>query len=725
LESLEFREMLSATPLSFRVVDDASLNKTFAYTASGTAQGSTTLATANSAPRGVTSTIGIDKTWVVDANRNVYVYNSTGSLLGSWSAGSMANNATPEGIATDGKDVWIVDSRNHMAYRYADAAGRLSGNQTAASSFFLGSGANQTDIVTDGNFLFVLEDGKKTDWVHRWTMTGGDWGYWQIDTANKTPTGIALDPANIGDIWISDSGTDRVYRYAAAAGFSGGSLSATSSFALASGDANAQGIAVAGRAWAETPYQVEWIKQFGTAADDWGRGVTADTAGHIYISGVVNGTLSPTVGTPYLAQFDSAGNQIWFQGEIAQNNHEAVRLAADTLGNVFQIINNPGGDATPASLSGFDTSGNLRWTSYLSAMESTFSVAVDDLGYAYVSSYEGNNVHVRKFDGVTGSVVWETVLDTGGACNSSGISADHLGNIYVAAYTYGTSLGPNVGAADALIAKLTDTGQLLWARQFGTSVADYAFMVSTDSFGNAYISGQTAGSLGGPNAGNQDNFLAKYDSTGSQLWVRQFGTTANESSSSSWIDPVGNIYRAMTTTGALAGPHYGESDIAVVKYDPAGNILWATQLGTSVADSTAGGIWGDAQGNLYIAGKTSGSLGGPNAGAGDAFLIKLSAFGASAVNSSQTTTSLVRSASSTSTNSSSRPTTPTSDPTNVRSSTDAGQILSLLQAIHKSDASKPTGSQFSASCQEVDAAFTKGFVKKWSHVLDEVLASIT
>jgi hypothetical protein len=46
------------------------------------------------------------------ANRNVYVYNAAnGILLGSWSAGSMASNATLEGIATDGTDVWIVDSR--------------------------------------------------------------------------------------------------------------------------------------------------------------------------------------------------------------------------------------------------------------------------------------------------------------------------------------------------------------------------------------------------------------------------------------------------------------------------------------------------------------------------------------------------------------------------------------------------------------------------------------
>jgi hypothetical protein len=47
-------------------------------------------------------------------------------------------------------------------------------------------------------------------------------------------------------------------------------------------------------------------------------------------------------------------------------------------------------------------------------------------------------------------------------------------------------------------------------------------------------------------------------------------------------------------------------------------------LGTGLADSPAGGIWGDDQGNLYIAGRTAGSLGAPIAGGADAVLIKLS-----------------------------------------------------------------------------------------------------
>ena len=52
------------------------------------------LNTGNTAPRGAASTIAGDKTWVVDANRKVYVYNNSGGLLGSWTAGTLATKAT-------------------------------------------------------------------------------------------------------------------------------------------------------------------------------------------------------------------------------------------------------------------------------------------------------------------------------------------------------------------------------------------------------------------------------------------------------------------------------------------------------------------------------------------------------------------------------------------------------------------------------------------------------
>jgi hypothetical protein len=226
----------------FYVVNDATQNRTYEYGPTGVSGDSYNLASGNSAPRGAASTVAGDKVWVVDANRNVYVYDVGGGLVGSWTARTLASNATVEGIATNGTDVWIVDARGDRVYRYAGAASRTSGSQFAASSFRLNSGnASPKDIVTDGSHLWVVNDAS-TDSVFKYTIAGALVGSWTIDPANRSPTGITLDPANPQHIWIVDSGTDRVYQYNGAASRTSGSQTAATSFALAPGNTNPQGI---------------------------------------------------------------------------------------------------------------------------------------------------------------------------------------------------------------------------------------------------------------------------------------------------------------------------------------------------------------------------------------------------------------------------------------------------------------------------------------------------
>jgi hypothetical protein len=112
------------------------------------------------------------------------------------------------------------------------------------SSFSLNSAnGNPTDIVTDGQSVWTVDDTAKTDKVFKYSTAGSLLGSWTIDAANKAPTGIAIDPTNVSNIWIVDSGTDRVYQYNPAATRISGSQSAALFFALAAGNTNPQGIA--------------------------------------------------------------------------------------------------------------------------------------------------------------------------------------------------------------------------------------------------------------------------------------------------------------------------------------------------------------------------------------------------------------------------------------------------------------------------------------------------
>lgn len=59
---------------------------------------------------------------------------------------------------------------------------------------------------------------------------------------------------------------------------------------------------------------------------------------------------------------------------------------------------------------------------------------------------------------------------------------------------------------------------LLWSRQVGTATVDVSLGVAVDGSGNAFITGETDGSLSGAHAGGRDAFLTKYDTDGNLLW---------------------------------------------------------------------------------------------------------------------------------------------------------------------------------------------------------------
>jgi len=227
---------------SFLVVNDSSPDRVYAYSAAGLANGNQALPTANGTSRGIATNDDGSIRWVLNNNRVVFVYSAAGTLLGSWTLGTIPTNATMEGIATDGTHIWVVESRGDRVYYYANGAAVRTGTVAATSSFALN---NQNlvpkDIATDGTSIWVVNDAS-TDRVFRYNRTGTLQNFWALNTANRTPVGIAIDPTDASpDIWIVDSGTDRVYRYAGARTSTAPTL--TSSFALATQNTTPHGVA--------------------------------------------------------------------------------------------------------------------------------------------------------------------------------------------------------------------------------------------------------------------------------------------------------------------------------------------------------------------------------------------------------------------------------------------------------------------------------------------------
>jgi streptogramin lyase len=226
----------------FFVADGGTNAKTYQYGSGGTSEEITGQLSDNTAPRGVATTAAGTTQWVVDANKNVYVYTNHGVLLGSWTAGGLSSRAQLTGIATNGTDVWLVDGYADKVYKFTGAATRLSGSQGASGSFSLNrNDTNPQDMVTDGTSFWVVDGAAHK--VFKYTLSGSLLGSWAIDPADSHPTGIAINPSNPSDIWVVDSGTLKVYDYANAASRTSGSQSATATFALNPSDTNPQGIA--------------------------------------------------------------------------------------------------------------------------------------------------------------------------------------------------------------------------------------------------------------------------------------------------------------------------------------------------------------------------------------------------------------------------------------------------------------------------------------------------
>ncbi len=331
---------------------------------------------------------------------------------------------------------------------------------------------------------------------------------------------------------------------------------------------------------------------------------------------------------------------LWTEQLGTSSSDGSDSVSADGLGNVYISGvtqgnlggTNAGGD--DAFVSKYDASGTLLWTEQLGTSSSEFSngVSADGLGNVYISGVtQGNlggpnagnsDVFVSKYD-ASGTLLWTEQLGTSSSDFSSGVSADGLGNVYISGSTQGNLGGPNAGNRDAFVSKYDASGTLLWTEQLGTSSWDESHGVSADGLGNVYISGTTLGNLGGTNAGSSDAFVSKYDASGTLLWTEQLGTSSWDESSGVSADGLGNVYISGNTQGNLGGPNAGGPDAFVSKYDASGTLLWTEQLGTSSGDVSRG-VSADGLGNVYISGTTLGNLGGTNAGSFDAFVAKIS-----------------------------------------------------------------------------------------------------
>jgi hypothetical protein len=259
------------------------------------------------------------------------------------------------------------------------------------------------------------------------------------------------------------------------------------------------------------------------------------------------------------------------------------------------------------------------------------------------------------------SIVYSTKL--GGNNNSSvnAIAVDFLGNTYITGSTQATdfptknpfqgSLKPGGDGTDAFVAKLDQTGAIVYSTYLGGSGTDIGYGIAVDPlFGDAYVTGLTGSTdfplmnaLQGASGGNGDAFITHLNPDGNGLLYSTYlGGSGLDHAFGIAVDQGGNAYvtgRTFSTNfptknafRAAKATTLVEDDAFVTVISADGStLIYGTYFGGTGFEE-GHSIAVDGQGNAYVTGFTTsgggdfpttpGVLESASGGGQDAFVAK-------------------------------------------------------------------------------------------------------
>jgi hypothetical protein len=225
---------------------------------------------------------------------------------------------------------------------------------------------------------------------------------------------------------------------------------------------------------------------------------------------------------------------------------------------------------------------------------------------------------------------WVVTYGSAGYDSGEALALDGAGGVVVVGTVEGAVAGADSGADDAFVARIGADGDERWALQFGSDDFDGAFGVARDLVGGFYVVGETTGELAGEGSGlgGSDAFIARYTASGTRSWILQFGTTADDQAMAVAVAPNGDVYVAGRTSGTFDGQTAvgGETDLFVTRFTADGAREWVLQLGTDGFD-TGPLLAIDAEGDVVVGGWYQPPVGGAVQGPRSGYLAKVAPTG--------------------------------------------------------------------------------------------------
>ena len=206
-------------------------------------------------------------------------------------------------------------------------------------------------------------------------------------------------------------------------------------------------------------------------------------------------------------------------------------------------------------------------------------------GVTTMTSAGNTDIFIEKLS-ATGDLIWAARLGGSGADIGYGVTVDGSGNVYATGSFSGTAdFNPGAGTAnltsnggtDAFLVKLDSSGTYVWAKAIGGSDADIGHGIAVDGSGNVYATGSFsstadfdpgAGVINLTSNGGTDVFIEKLDSSGTYVWAKALGGSANDIGNGVAVDGSGDVI--------AAGSFSGTAD-----FDPSVNVRNRTSAGAS------------------------------------------------------------------------------------------------------------------------------------------------
>jgi uncharacterized delta-60 repeat protein len=369
----------------------------------------------------------------------------------------------------------------------------------------------------------------------------------------------------------------------------------------------------------------QWSKTWGDTSNDYGYSVTTDASGSYLVTGSTASTSGDDI---FLTKHDANGDIADCAACATQTVAEVDQPAATEVNQNITEVNQ---NITEANQTVTESDQNIPTLVHCGVVGSYFhtwggtgnddasALALDTAGNIYVAGGGYGDQSLVKYDS-SGVEQWSKTW--GGTSNdyAKALALDTAGNIYVAGIVQGSSL--SVGGWDQSLVKYNSSGIEQWSKTWGGTSSDYANALALDTAGNIYVAGSTAST--GLTAGSNDQTLVKYNSSGVEQWSKTWGGTSADIAYALALDTAGNIYVAGETNSS--GLTAGNFDQTLVKYNSSGVEQWSKTWGGTGIDS-AYALALDTAGNIYVAGETGST--GLTAGSYDQTLVKIDSNGLS------------------------------------------------------------------------------------------------